>query len=378
MMKRFFKVEIVGGGPAGLYTAILLRRLMPNVHVRVTEQNPQGATFGFGVVFSEQALQFLQADDPETYDLVTPLMERWTNMTLNLPKGSVMLDGVGFTAVGRLTLIEILQRRALSLGVEIEFDHRIESVDELDADLVVGADGLNSIVRQNLEHEFQPSIDFFNNHFAWFGAERPFDTLTQTFVNTDKGALNAHHYRFDKHRSTFLVECNDDTWKRHGFGLLNEQESAALCQEIFADVLAGARLITNRSNWRRFPKLWCRNWTAGRYALVGDAVHTAHFSIGSGTRLAMEDAIALTRAMATQEDRDTAFSAYMAERAPIARKLFDAANASAEWYEDYATRMSLPPLEFAYEYLNRSGRMDPDRLRKSVPLFMKMYDDRQR
>jgi len=373
-MASISSVEILGGGPSGLYTAILLRRLMPQVRLRVTEQNPKGATFGFGVVFSDQALEFLKADDPETHDLVTPHMERWRNMTLNLPQGQVTLDGIGFTAIGRLELIEILRRRAEALGVEIRFGHPIASLDELDADLVVGADGLNSLVRRSLEAQFEPAMEHFENHFAWFGTERPFDTLTQTFVRAEKGAFNAHHYRFAPNRSTFIVECDHPTFQRYGFDTLSEEESAAVCQEIFAGVLEGAPLITNKSHWRQFPRLWCKKWVAGKYVLLGDAVHTAHFSIGSGTRLAMEDAIALVRALAAHKDRDEALAAYQAQRAPIAKRIVDAANSSAAWYETFATKMDLPPLDFGFDYLTRSGRMDVARLREIAPGFMARYE----
>lgn len=373
-MNRVSKVEIIGAGPAGLYTAILLRRLMPHIDVRVSEQNPAGATFGFGVVFSDQALEFLRADDPETHDLITPHMERWQNMTLNLPGGAVTLDGVGFTAIGRLELIEMLRKRAEALGVEIRFGRQIGSLDELEADLVVGADGLNSLVRNSLEDRFQPTMEHFSNHFAWFGANRSFDALTQTFVETPKGAFNAHHYRYSPERSTFIVECDDETFQRCSFASMDENESAAACTEIFSDVLDGASLITNRSSWRQFPKLWCANWVAGKYVLLGDAAHTAHFSIGSGTRLAMEDAIALVRSLAGHEDRDDALAAYQAERLPIAKKIVDAANASATWYETFAEKMALPPLEFGFDYLNRSGRMSIERLRKIAPGFMAQYE----
>lgn len=373
-MTRISTVEILGGGPSGLYTAILLRRLMPQVRLRVTEQNPQGATFGFGVVFSDQALEFLKADDPETHDLVTPHMERWRNMTLNLPQGQVMLDGIGFTAIGRLELIEILRKRAEALGVDIRFNHPIASLDELDADLIVGADGLNSLVRRSMETQFEPMVEYFDNHFAWFGTERPFDTLTQTFIRTDKGALNAHHYRFAPNRSTFIVECDDPTFRSCSFDKLSEQESAAVCREIFADVLEGAPLITNKSHWRQFPRLWCKKWVAGKYALLGDAVHTAHFSIGSGTRLAMEDAIALVRALSSHQDRDEALAAYQAQRAPIAKRIVDAANASATWYETFAKKMDLSAVDFAFDYLTRSERMDIARLREFAPAFMARYE----
>ena len=371
---RLSSVEILGGGPAGLYTAILLRRLLPQVRVRLTEQNPEGATFGFGVVFSDQALDFLKADDSDIHDLVTPHMERWRNMTLNLPGGQVVLDGVGFSAIGRLELNEILRKQAEALGVEMRFSHHVTALDELEADLIIGADGLNSLVRKTLETEFRPRVDHFDNHFAWFGTHRPFDTLTQSFVQTEKGAFNAHHYRFAPDRSTFIVECDDATFGAYGFSGMGEDDSARLCEDIFADVLDGAPLVTNKSMWRRFPRLWCDNWVAGRQVLLGDAVHTAHFSIGSGTRLAMEDAIALVRALASHEDVDAALAAYQKDRQPVAKTIVDAANTSAAWYDGFASKLDMPPLDFAFDYMTRSGRMDMDRLRMIAPEFMARYD----
>lgn len=373
-MSSLSTVEIIGAGPAGLYTAILLRRLMPQVRVRVTEQNPVGATFGFGVVFSDQALDFLRADDADIHDLVTPHMERWRNMTLNLPEGQVILDGVGFSAIGRLELIEILRKHAQTLGVEMRFSHPLTSLDGLDADLIIGADGLNSLVRRSHEAAFAPQIDHFNNHFAWFGTERAFDTLTQTFVKTPQGAFNAHHYRFAPNRSTFIVECDQATFEACGFAGMDEAQSARLCEGVFADVLEGAPLIINKSNWRQFPRLWCKNWVAGRHVLLGDAVHTAHFSIGSGTRLAMEDAIALVRSLAAHADVDAALAAYQAERQPVAKKIVTAANTSATWYEGFAAKMALPPVDFAFDYITRSGRVDMDRLRQMAPGFMARYE----
>lgn len=373
-MPDLTSVEIVGAGPAGLYTAILLRLARPRLKIRVTEQNPRGATFGFGVVFSDQALDFLRADDPETHALVVPRMERWRNMTLNHPDGRVVLDGVGFSAIGRLDLIEILRERAEELDIEIRFDTRIDDLSELEADLVIGADGLNSLVRQSNPDAFAPMLDHFSNHFAWFGTERSFDTLTQTFVRTDKGALNAHHYRFAPDRSTFIVECDDATFHAWGFDRLDEDESARICGEIFSDVLEGAPLVTNKSSWRQFPRLWCGRWAAGRHVILGDAAHTAHFSIGSGTRLALEDAIALVRALGAHDDVDEALRVWQAERLPVARKIVDAANTSARWYEDFAAKLALPPLDFAFDYMTRSGRMDMDRLRGIAPQFMASYD----
>jgi benzoate-CoA ligase family protein len=374
MMARLSHVDILGGGPAGLYTAIQLRRMMPDVRVRLTEQNPAGATFGFGVVFSDQALDFLKASDPDAYALITPQMERWRNMTLNLPAGPVVLDGVGFSAIGRLELIEILRGQAETLGIEMRFGTPITSLDELDGDLIIGADGLNSLVRRSDEAGFKPTLEHFTNRFAWFGADRPFDTLTQTFVKTERGSLNAHHYRFKPGRSTFIVECDAATFEAYGFGQMGEEESARLCEGIFADVLDGARLITNKSNWRQFPRLWCERWVSGRRVIIGDAAHTAHFSIGSGTRLALEDSIALVKSLVENADVDEALQQFEQRRLPIAKKIVDAANTSAEWYEHFADKMALAPMDFAFDYITRSGRVDMERLRQIAPEFAKSYE----
>jgi 2-polyprenyl-6-methoxyphenol hydroxylase-like FAD-dependent oxidoreductase len=294
-------------------------------------------------------------------------------MTLNLPQGGVTLDGVGFTAIGRLELIEILKDRARSLGAEIQFDTQVDDLAALDGDLVIGADGLNSVIRRRFENRFQPKMDTFNNHFAWFGATLPFDTLTQTFINTDHGPLNAHHYRFAPDRSTFIVECEDATYRAWGFDQMGEEESARLCSDLFSDVLQGTQLITNKSMWRQFPRLWCENWVSGRYALLGDAVHTAHFSIGSGTRLALEDAIALVEALVEHDELDAAMAAYQDHRPPIAQKIVRAANTSANWYDTFGAKMHLQPIDFAYDYLMRSGRITEERLHKIAPEFAARY-----
>ncbi|WP_205853245.1 FAD-dependent monooxygenase [Zhengella mangrovi] len=373
-MAHLDRVEIVGGGPAGLYTSILVRQHWPEAQVIVHEQNGPDDTFGFGVVFSDQALDFLKADDPETHELITPRMERWRNMTLNIKGERVILDGIGFAAIGRLDLLKILKARALALGVDVRFNTPLPSLDGIKADVIVGADGLNSLMRRSDEAAFGVTVEHFTNHFAWFGVRKPFDTLTQTFVQTDRGTLNAHHYRYTPDMSTFIVECDDATFGAYGFDSMDETATARVCEDIFAETLEGQPLIANRSIWRQFPRLWCDRWTAGNRALMGDAVHTAHFSIGSGTRIAMEDAIALVRALREAPSVAAALETYQAVRPPIARKIVDAANTSATWYESFPEKMKLDPLDFAFDYIQRSGRVDLERLRRLSPEFVARYE----
>ena len=381
-MVKLDSIDILGGGPSGLYLAFLLKRDRPDATVRVHEQNARGATFGFGVVFSDRALDFLAADDVETHDLIAPHMERWRNMTLVHCGREVVVDGIGFAAIGRLHLIELLAGKAEAAGVEISWGTALASSDALGADLVVGADGLNSLVRRS-DAAFETSYQEFENRFAWFGTPRPFDTLTQTFVATPTGphpgaAMNAHHYRYQPAMSTFIVECDAESFDALGFARMTEGETARFCEDVFADALQGAPLIANRSAWRRFPRLWCDKWVSGNRVLVGDAAHTAHFSIGSGTRLAMEDAIALAASLREEDDLDAALRAFETTRKPVARKIVDAANTSAQWYETFADKLSLDPIDFGFDYITRSGRVDLERLRGLSPAFMSAYEDHRR
>ncbi len=369
------RIAVIGGGPGGLYFAYLWKKRHPEAQIDLFEQNPAGATWGFGVVFSEQALEFLRADDPDTVDAIAPRMESWKNITLHLRGESVEIDGVGFSSIGRLDLLKILQVRVRAVGVEPRYDTTIQSVDELrDYDLIVAADGLNSLVRRSFEAEFGASVSHSSNKFAWYGTSKRFETLSQTFVQTDLGSFNAHHYRYTPDMSTFLVECDSATWQRYGFADKTIEQSQAICEQVFAATLDGHALVSNKSVWRNFPWIWNERWSIGNMVLIGDALHSAHFSIGSGTRLAIEDAIALVKALEVTTDVATALEGYQAERKPIVQKLVKAARTSADWYEKFPEHMQLGLMEFAHSYITRSGRIDDNRLRAMSPAFMARYE----
>src|SRR5665647_2446997 len=297
------RIAILGAGPAGLYLAYLIKRRRPDADVTLIEQNHADATFGFGVVFSDRELEFPREDDPETFAAIAPQMESWSDMTLVNRNERITIDGIGFAAIGRLKLLQLLQARVRSVGIEPQFGRTVKSLDDIgDADLVVGADGVNSLVRHSFAEEFGAGVTYLANRFAWFGTSKVFDTLTQTFRHTPIGNFNAHHYRYAPGRSTFIVEVDAATFVGAGFEKMDDADSRALCQKVFADALDGRPLISNNSVWRRFPQVSNARWHHGKYVLIGDALHTAHFSIGSGTRLAIEDAIALDRALARHGD----------------------------------------------------------------------------
>ena len=373
--RKALRIAVIGGGPGGLYFAYLWKRRNPDARIDLFEQNPEGATWGFGVVFSAAALEFLRADDPQTVDAITPRMESWKNITLNLRGESVEIDGVGFSSIGRLELLTLLQQRVRAVGVTPRYDTIIQSLDELkNYDLIVAADGLNSLVRRHFEQAFGASVSHSTNKFAWYGTSKRFATLSQTFVATDLGSFNAHHYRYAPDMSTFLVECDAATWQAYDFEHKSIEQSQAICEEVFADTLDGHPLASNKSVWRNFPWIWNETWSHGNIVLIGDALHSAHFSIGSGTRLAIEDAIALTKALEAEADIPAGLTRYQSERKPIVKKLVTAARTSADWYEHFPEHMKLDPMDFAYSYITRSGRIDDARLRAMSPRFMARYE----
>ena len=373
------RMAILGGGPAGLYFSALWKSRHPRDEVVLFEQNPAGVTWGFGVVFSDRALEFLRGDDPGTADFITPHMQSWQDMTIVHRGETIAIDGVGFSAIGRLALLQLLQRRANDAGVQLHFDTLIGALDTLAGfDLVVGADGINSLVRRAHADAFSVTQSQLEGKFVWYGTGKPFATLTQTFAATDLGTFNAHHYRYAPDRSTFIVECDPATWQRAGLDTADDAQSRRICEEVFAAALDGHPLQSNRSIWRNFPWLWAGRWTHRNLVLIGDAAHTAHYSIGSGTRLAMEDALALAKALeAEPNDLDAALARYDAQRRPVVEKLVTASKQSAAWYERFPQHMRLAPEELALSYIRRSGRIDDDRLRAMSPKFMALYEARR-
>ena len=369
------RIAVLGGGPAGLYFASLWKSRHARDAIELIEQNPAGATWGFGVVFSDRALEFLREDDPDTADLIAPRLETWRDITIVHRGESLVVDGIGFSAIGRLELLQLLQQRAREAGATLSFGRCVASIEDLaDFDLIVAADGVASLVRRTFEGDFGTSLSYLTNKFIWYGTTRHFDTLTQSFVAADAGSFNAHHYRYAPGMSTFIVECDRATWQRAGFATATEEETRRLCEVVFADTLDGHPLISNRSFWRSFPWVWNDRWSFRHMVLVGDALRTAHFSIGSGTRLALEDALALVKALEAEPgDLPAALARYEAERRPVVEKLVAASRRSALWYENFPEHMRLDPLDLAMSYITRSDRVGEDRLRALSPSFMARY-----
>lgn len=371
------KVRILGAGPAGLYLAALMKRDDPSHDIEIYERSPRDATWGFGVVFSDRALEFLKTDDQALYDYLTPHLETWPEITVVHNDTHIPIAGNGFSSIGRLELLTLMFEYVEKLGVKIQFETEITALNQLgQADLLVAANGAFSWVRDENQEKFGTTVDWRPNRFIWYGTTKPFNSLTLTFRDTDAGVFCAHHYRYRPDRSTFLVEVEDETWRRAGFDQMSPEDTIKYCEQVFAKDLEGHPIITNSSNWRQFPAIWNERWSFDNVVLLGDALRTAHFSIGSGTRLAMEDSVALFKALKTHKsDVKSALQYFQELRLPPMKKIWDAANVSIRWYEEMDKLVrNLTPVEFAYSYMTRTGRVSHDEVKKRDPQLALAYE----
>jgi anthraniloyl-CoA monooxygenase len=365
------RVTCIGGGPAGLYLGILLKARFPAWPVHIYERNRPLDTFGWGVVFSDATLENLRAADEPTQREITQAFAHWDDIEIHFEGHTIRSSGHGFCGISRKTLLAILQRRAAELGVELHFEHEIADIERLreSCDLLVGADGGNSRVRQTYADAFHPVLAKGRCRFVWLGTTLPLDAFTFIFERTEHGWFTVHAYRFDDDCSTFIVECREETWLAHGLDAAGTEQTIAFCEELFAPYLHGHRLMANSAHlqgrdWLNFTRVGNERWTDGNVVLVGDAAHTAHFSVGSGTKLAMEDAIGLADALVTLEgDLSRALPQYETARKIEFLKLQNAARNSTEWFENVARYATLPPEQFAYSLLTRSQRIGHENLR---------------
>jgi len=364
------RIAVIGGGPAGLYFAILMKRDFPASRITVVERNQPEDTFGFGVVFSDATLDTFAAADEPSYRAITRSFAYWDDIAIVAKGVEHRIGGNGFCGCSRRTLLMLLAERARGLGVELEFRREASPEDFPDADLIVAADGINSPIRERHPEHFAPEVDLRPNRFAWMGSTRPFDAFTFFFKERPEGIFIAHCYQYEPGASTWVLETDPETFARAGLGTMDEAESAAYLEGVFAEELQGHRLITNRSLWRQFPTITCARWTRGNVVLLGDAKATAHFSIGSGTKLAMEDAIGLHQAFRAGGDVATCLARYETARREDVEKTQHAANVSLVWFEHVKRFWDFSPTRFAFGVMTRSKAITWDNLALRAPDFV--------
>jgi 2-polyprenyl-6-methoxyphenol hydroxylase-like FAD-dependent oxidoreductase len=371
------KIAVIGAGPAGLYFALLQKKHDPSLDISVIEQNPRDATYGWGVVFSDIGLAFLKEADPEFFAEFTAGHEKCDYMEVVHRGTHVQIEGNHFSRTARIEMLGTLQRACERVGVTIEYGRRIDDVRPIAAgvDLLVAADGGNSAVRSQYVEHFLPSFERRRNKFAWYGTHQRFHPVSLIFRETRHGVFIAHSYQYSPDLSTFLVEVAPETWERAGLDRAGEDESRRYCAEVFRPELGGHELLSNRSRWFEANVVKNERWTHENIVLIGDALRTVHFSLGSGTRMAMQDAIALHRALADQPQRiPAALAAFEAARRPASSSFQSAAARSLDWYENVAAKLHLDPVSFAYDYMRRTGHVSHDDLKQRAPHFIAAFE----
>ncbi len=376
------KIDCLGGGPAGLYFAISMKLRDPSHEIHVYERNRPGDTFGWGVVFSDQTLENLAGNDPVTGRQINDRLIHWDDIEVHFKGTLERSTGHGFCGIGRRRLLNILQDRCRDLGVHLHFEVEIEPefVDRSDADLIIASDGINSKIRNRFAEHFRPDIDVRRNKYVWLGTRKVFEAFNFIFEETEAGWIWAHAYRFDKDTSTFIVECSPETWAALGFDRMDQDETCRACERIFARHLDGHALMSNArhlrgSAWLNFQRVLCDTWHHRNIVLLGDAAHTAHFSIGSGTKLAFEDAIKLADVLHAKDlSPETALAEYQEERALEVLRLQSAARNSTEWFEDLERYVDFEPIQFTYSLLTRSQRVSHENLRLRDPRWLERVE----